>query len=63
MVGLTDVGVGVGVVEGEGARVTAAGYTQAGSTEWSVGAGDDVGRTGGGVGDGSGIVAVGVEPV
>ena len=56
-------GVGVGVGELEGARVTAAVYSGAGSVGLKVGAEEDVGRTGDGVGDGSGIVAVAVEPV
>jgi hypothetical protein len=47
----------------EGVSVMAAGYSHAGSVGRMVGAGEDVGRTGEGVADGSGIVAVAVKPV
>ena len=65
MVGLA-VGVfvaGTSVLVGEGVSVTATGYAQAGRIGRMVGAGEGVGRTGEGVVDRSGIVAVAVSAV
>ena len=51
------------VGEDEGMRVMATGYVKSGSIGSTMDVGEDVGRTGEGIADGSGIVAVGVEPV
>jgi hypothetical protein len=56
-VGLTSVGID------EGASVMAAGYAQAGTVGRMVGTREEVGRTGEGVGDGSGIVETAVGAV
>ena len=60
---MVGVSVGVSVGEDEGMRVMATGYVKSGSIGSTMDVGEDVGRTGEGIADGSGIVAVGVEPV